>query len=167
MTYLTPEQYTFLHPLKDNFEIILEEYKGVKNYVRLKWPEIELHNDKWTVFGLIGPGGQRDVENCSRCPKTMEIIDSIDVPYTAGYSFLEPGCQIYPHKGYTDDVIRVHLGLEVPITDCGIMVDNVSSTWKVGELLVFNDRSEHSAWNLTDKIRAVLLIDFPRDRFNV
>jgi len=170
MTFSTPEKNKFLQPLKDNFEAILKEYQTIKGFVRHPWPEIDLHDGKWTAYGFVGPGGQRDAENCSRCPKTIETIDSIDIPYIAAYSILDPGCFIHPHKGYTNDVIRVHLGLEIPTENpvyCGIKVLEETKGWKAGELLILNDRLEHSAWNMTAETRAILLVDFPKDRFNV
>lgn len=166
MKFLQPE---FLKPLEDNFESILEEYEQIKNYIRVEWPEKELHNGKWTVLDLIG-FGVRSIENCSRSPKTVEILDSIDIPFIAGYSFLEPGCVIKPHTGYTDDVIRVHLGLDIPSSNpsiCGITVGGETRSWIKGKVFAFNDRIEHNAWNYTDKPRAVLLVDYPRDLFNV
>ena len=33
-------------------------------------------------------------------------------------------------------------------------------TWETGKALVFDDRGWHEAWNLTDRERVVLLIDF-------
>ncbi len=166
MKFLQPE---FLKPLELNFRIILEEYQQIKNYIRVEWPEKELHNGKWTVFNLIG-FGNRNIENCSRCPKTVEILDSIDIPFIAGYSFLEPGCVIEPHTGYTDDVIRVHLGVDIPSNNpsiCGIIVGDETRPWIKGRVFAFNDRIEHSAWNYTDKPRAVLLVDYPKDLFNI
>jgi beta-hydroxylase len=39
-------------------------------------------------------------------------------------------------------------------------VANEVRLWKEGKCLVFDDTSEHEAWNLSDRHRDVLLLDF-------
>jgi beta-hydroxylase len=78
---------------------------------------------------------------------------------TAGFSRLEPHTEIAPHKGYTGDVLRFHLGIDIPDGDCALIVDGVTKKWKNGEILIFDDTFEHSAHNRTDHPRTVLLLD--------
>ena len=75
---------------------------------------------------------------------------------------MNPGCEIYPHHGYTGDVLRCHLGLIVPEGDCCLKVDDEVKSWKEGEILFFDDTKRHSAWNKTNDIRIILLTDLKR-----
>ena len=70
------------------------------------------------------------------------------------------GAHIKPHKGYTDEVFRCHLGLAIPEGDCGLKVDGVTYRWGEGKAFIFDDTLLHSAWNYTDSDRYILLIDF-------
>jgi ornithine lipid ester-linked acyl 2-hydroxylase len=94
--------------------------------------------------------------------------------------------------GYSSKVFRAHLGLQIPennfqlinrdfggqtqswfeksvwnhdpenLAGCCLRVKDRVSTWKDGELMVFDDSHVHEAWNFCDKRRVVLLIDFDR-----
>jgi hypothetical protein len=75
---------------------------------------------------------------------------------------LEPGTRIPVHCGDSDTIRRCHLGLVVPSTDpavCGLEVAGERRGWAEGELLVFCDAHAHSAWNESDRPRAVLVFD--------
>jgi len=53
-------------------------------------------------------------------------------------SRLTPGSEIHPHKGWTSDFLRIHLGLVCdPL--CTITIGNVTKTWVPGQLLAFKD----------------------------
>jgi aspartate beta-hydroxylase len=52
----------------------------------------------------------------------------------------------------------VHLPLIVP-DKCGFRVGGEIREWRVGEAFVFDDTIEHEAWNESDAIRAVLIVD--------
>jgi beta-hydroxylase len=67
---------------------------------------------------------------------------------------------VVPHRGYQGEFLRCHLGLEVPAGDCALRVGGEVRRWAEGRSLVFDDRLEHDAWNLTPHERVVLLIDF-------
>lgn len=42
---------------------------------------------------------------------------------------------------------------------CAFRVGGETREWRVGEAFVFDDTIEHEAWNDSDSIRAVLIID--------
>jgi aspartyl/asparaginyl beta-hydroxylase (cupin superfamily) len=80
----------------------------------------------------------------------------------AGFSRLAPGTHIKPHRGYegyAGYVLRAHLGLDVP-PNCVIRVLDQTRGWDEGKCIVFDDSSEHEAWNFGDRPRTVLLLDF-------
>jgi aspartate beta-hydroxylase len=52
----------------------------------------------------------------------------------------------------------VHLPLIVP-DGCGFRVGGEIREWRVGKAILFDDTIEHEAWNNSDAIRAVLIVD--------
>ena len=143
----------------------------------------------WNVFGLYAFNKKKS-DNCARCPVTTALVEAL--PYrvsTAAFSILVPGAHILPHSGYigySDRVLRCHLGLQVPQEHAvgeqfapepwheelderkGIRLraGNQYWGWRDGGLLVFDDTHVHEAWNMTDKPRVILLLDFERpERF--
>ena len=89
------------------------------------------------------------------------MVESIPGMTTAGFSRLEPQSHIKPHVGYTTAVLRCHLGVTVP-AGCTLRVGSETREWQNGRCMVFDDTIEHEAWNRSDAIRTVLLIDFKR-----
>jgi aspartyl/asparaginyl beta-hydroxylase (cupin superfamily) len=51
-----------------------------------------------------------------------------------------------------------HLPLIVP-ADCGFRCGETIRQWRVGEAFVFDDTIEHEAWNDSDELRVVLIIE--------
>ena len=147
--------------LETNWEFILSELTAIiPKETFVHWPERGIYKGRWDVYGIYGVDGQRIEGNARKCPETARIVESIPNMRTAGFSMLAPGCQISPHKGYTDKVLRCHLGLIVPDGDCHLRVGETTYTWEVGSAFVFDDRLIHEAWNLTDSPRYILLVDF-------
>lgn len=98
----------------------------------------------------------------------------------------------FGYSNYSSRVFRTHLGLEIPknnstilgmntlttrniwfeksiwkydpqnIKGCCLRVNDDISTWKEGELMVFDDSYNHEAWNFCNERRTVLLVDFNR-----
>lgn len=149
--------------LEANWLPIREECLGALDYV--KWPE-SIYDGKWHVFGLWDLQGCLLEDNAARCPNTVNVLKQIPNLRTAGFSRLGAGAHIKPHIGYTDKVLRCHLGLVVPEGDCGLKVEDTVYRWEEGKAFVFNDRLQHEAWNFTDNDRYVLLIDFYKDDQN-
>jgi aspartyl/asparaginyl beta-hydroxylase (cupin superfamily) len=65
-----------------------------------------------------------------------------------------------------------HLPLIVP-PSCGFRVGASTRQWRVGEAFAFDDTIEHEAWNDSDELRVVLIVDLwqpslgPEDRIAV
>jgi ornithine lipid ester-linked acyl 2-hydroxylase len=167
--------YPFIQTLEDNWRSVLEELDNLlyneaaneQSYFE-PWPETDIYSGDWDVFGLYYMG-QKLEKNCEFCPKTTALIESIPGVTTAGFSALAPETEIAPHVGYTDAVLRCHLGLIVPqpveghdslLPTCALQVENKIYTWTPGRAFVFDDTKLHSAWNYGDRTRFVLLLDF-------
>ena len=141
--------------------MILGELNALNKSYFVDWPERDIYNGAWRVFGLY-KFGQKLTELCELCPVTTEIIEEIPGLETAGFSSLAPMTHITPHNGYTKDVLRCHLGLVTP-QDCAIRVGDQTRNWSPGSCFVIDDTVEHEAWNRSESTRVVLLVDFRRD----
>ena len=127
-----------------------------------QWAELN-RNPDWGAFHLI-QGGQRIAGNADRCPKTMAAIARLPQPQinfrgpSAMFSALQPHTRIPPHTGVSNSRLVVHLPLIIP-DSCGFRVGNETREWKPGEAWVFDDTLEHEAWNESDRIRIILIVD--------
>jgi beta-hydroxylase len=125
------------------------------------WPERALYRGDWDVYALYAHG-RPWMENCVFCPLTAGLLSKLHGVVHAGFSRLAPGTRIAPHIGYTNAVLRLHLGL-LGGEGCGLRVGGEQRTWREGECLLFDDTVEHEAWNGGGRDRVVLLVDFTRD----
>jgi hypothetical protein len=78
------------------------------------------------------------------------------------FSCFEAGTRLGLHVNNDPYMYRAHIGLIVPDGDLGIKVADESRKWREGEALVFDPTIPHTAWNLTDQARVVLIVDFLR-----
>jgi beta-hydroxylase len=154
-------QFPFLTPLQRHWQQVRDELLALRDSYFVQWPERSIYTGRWTVFGLYKFGDKIE-QLCALCPHTTRLIEAIPGLVTAGFSSLAPGVYIAPHKGYTNKVLRCHLGL-VTTGNCAIRVGAETRTWTPGSCFVFDDTTEHEAWNQGDKARVVLLLDFKRD----
>jgi aspartyl/asparaginyl beta-hydroxylase (cupin superfamily) len=104
---------------------------------------------------------------------TYEELKKIPDLVTAGFSKLGPGTSLKYHKGWgqlSNNVLRCHLGLEVPENSCRILVKpNERETiyyryQKENDWIIFDDSLEHSADNNSDRDRIVLILDIKRPK---
>lgn len=163
--------------LVEAFPVILEEYAAVAgdagafpSFLDFTRPEqVAKHlgttgpAPQWNAF-FFYRHGERNDENCARCPRTAALLDTLPLVRMPGatpeicFSVLTPGSHILPHHGDSNMRSVVHLGLVVP-DDCALNVAGEARTWQPGGLLAFDDTYEHEAWNRSDRSRAVLLMD--------
>jgi beta-hydroxylase len=166
--YYDANQFDFVALLENNWKTIQYELSRLPPQDFIPYPERYLLDKRtgWDVFGLYFVGVKIDL-NCELCPQTARLVKQIPGMITAGFSRLAPGAHIVPHSGRPSGVLRCHLGLDVP-PRCALRVANQVRSWKEGKCLVFDDTSEHEAWNLSDRHRDVLLLDFkaPPDFFS-
>ena len=154
----------FTAELERHWQTIRAEYDAVRGEL-IDWFERELYDQGWKVFGLYDfPHGRPIEANVRKCPVTAALIaDHVPRHGAAGFSVLAPRTRIRAHVGYQGPFHRCHLGLEVPAGDCGLRVGDQTRRWDAGRVLVFDDRVEHEAWNMTGESRAILLVDFVPD----
>jgi beta-hydroxylase len=159
--FLDPQAFPFSTHLERHWQEIHRELVGVRAEMT-DWLERELYGEGWKVYGLFDfPNGRPIPANIARCPVTAALVAAhIPTHGAAGFSLLEPHTRIQPHVGYQGQFLRCHLGLEIPAGDCAIRLEDETRQWQQGRMLVFDDRVMHDAWNLTDRSRAILLIDF-------
>jgi len=120
-------------------------------------------DDQWKTFFFFA-FGNKEKENCERCPETVRILEKIPGMNTAMFSILGPGKHIPPHRGPYKGVLRYHLGLIIPKPEgsCRIRVGSDIRAWKEGKSLIFDDSHEHEVWNDSDSYRVVLFVNFVR-----
>jgi beta-hydroxylase len=116
----------------------------------------------WHYFGLFGAGADF-AANRRRCPATTRVCSEVPSLLNAGFSLFRPGTHLYPHRGELANVLRCHLGLTVPLGDLGLRIAGETRAWRPGHCLVFDDTSEHEAWNHGDGDRVVLIVTFERN----
>nr|WP_310524893.1 aspartyl/asparaginyl beta-hydroxylase domain-containing protein [Polymorphobacter sp.] len=127
-----------------------------------QWADLN-HSDAWAAQFLIQHGINQDSVR-ARCPTTAAVLDGLplfDLPGrgpVAFFSLLKPQTRIPPHTGATNVRTIIHLPLIVP-PECGFRVGNETRAWVEGEAFAFDDTIEHEAWNGSDQLRAVLIID--------
>ena len=108
--------------------------------------------------------GERNEENCARCPATAAALDETPIVRIPGhapealYSVLGPGSHILPHYGVTNTRVVTHLPLIVP-EGCALSVAGDEHHWREGRCMTFDDTYRHEAWNRSDRTRVVLLFD--------
>jgi aspartyl/asparaginyl beta-hydroxylase (cupin superfamily) len=94
----------------------------------------------------------------------MELITQLDQPDVPGaspnamFSLLAPRTRIPPHTGVANTRLVCHLPLIVP-AECGFRCGATDIEWHVGKAFVFDDTIEHEAWNDSDELRVVLIVD--------
>jgi beta-hydroxylase len=102
----------------------------------------------------------KHLPNLKSCPTIAKLLDQYPEIVTAEFSMLAADTHILPHRGYTNKLLRSHLGLIIPKGNTGIKVGEVTKKWSPNEWLIFDDSIVHEAWNKTSENRVVLMIDF-------
>ncbi|HLY07621.1 MAG TPA: aspartyl/asparaginyl beta-hydroxylase domain-containing protein [Rhizomicrobium sp.] len=127
-----------------------------------EWAELN-HSPRWSALFLWEHGTRLDA-HCTRCPKTAALLDTIPMMDCPGYaptvlfSILSPKTHIPPHSSVTNARLVVHLPLIAP-ENCRFRVGNETRDWKNGHAWVFDDTIEHEAWNDSDQLRVIMMID--------
>ncbi|WP_287127707.1 aspartyl/asparaginyl beta-hydroxylase domain-containing protein [Candidatus Cyanaurora vandensis] len=162
--FFESSEFEFAQHLEANWLTIkaeLEQVANVEGGGFQPWPDKKLYDSgTWGVLPFYAFGSRVNA-NCELCPETTKLVEAIPDMSTASFSALEPGTHIRAHVGYSDEVLRCHLGLVVP-EGCVIRVAEEIRPWQEGKCLIFDDTFEHEVWNRSDKTRVVLLIDFKK-----
>ena len=128
-----------------------QSLKGQKS-----WNAVHLYKD-----GTTQPEAREMAVTCDVL-NTLPVTRQNGVPIEAFFSVLAPGVTIPPHYGLANCRVTVHLPLIVPSADpsiCGIRVGEKTQGWTVGQPFIFDDSFDHSAWNLSEQSRVVLIFE--------
>jgi len=154
--------------IRGELAALLEDREGMKPYVEVPegregvWNELN-RSQKWSAYHLF-QNGERIAAHTERCPATADVVRTLPLVRIPGqapevfFSLLEPGTHIPPHHGLANYKLAVHLPLIIP-KSCAIRVGDQTRIWQPGECLVFDDSFEHEAWNRSDELRAVLILE--------
>lgn len=132
----------------------------------------------WRLYGLIL--NKNVLPTAESCPLTIKLLQSSSNRIlNAGFSVLEPGSYIGEHQDFNNKFYRLHIPLIIPkinqkikksfITKekatklCVLQVENDYRVWKDDEYFIFDDTCMHNAWNPSDEIRIVLLVDLLKE----
>lgn len=158
--FLDPLNFPIARALEENWTVIRDEYLALPPEAFDPWLQLSMHGKGWSVFGLMAAGHQIP-GGCRQCPKTAAILSQFAGVGLAGFSRMEPNTHILPHSGWAQNEYRLHLGLVVP-EGCRLRVVGETREWNEGKCLVFDDTTEHEAWNDSPEIRGNLMVDFLR-----
>lgn len=166
--------------IKAEMLALLDDQAAFQPYIRPDPSQPQLNrsglydNRDWSACYLWQDGQLNEV-NAARCPATMAALAQVPLPRIAGrspnvlFSLLRPGAHIPPHTGILNTRLIVHLPLLVP-PGCQLRVGNETRTWEEGKAWVFDDSIEHEAWNRSEQLRVILLLEIwrpelqPRER---
>ena len=157
--------------IEDNYDVILSEFNQVinsntKNIIPYFNQNLATNPTSWTILPLMRWKKMYDI-NCSFCPKTIEILNSIKGVTSITFSVLKPHTKIKPHFGDSNVMYRCHFTLKClnTLPEIGMRVGNEKTSWKNGKLIAFCDAYNHEVWNDTDDERWILIIDILREDF--
>ncbi|MFT5137329.1 MAG: tetratricopeptide (TPR) repeat protein [Arenicella sp.] len=115
----------------------------------------------WSALDLF-KDGVKNQQIADAFPCTFGLIESLPLysldqqPFEVFFSLLKPQQTIKSHYGQSNHALTVHLPLTVP-ENCFLEVAGEKHYWRENELLVFDDSFKHSAHNLADQLRIVLI----------
>ena len=127
-----------------------------------KWSALD-HSPDWSACFLY-EYGRPNQPVLDRCPVTAKVLAGLPLAQIPGrapnafFSLLAPNSHIPPHTGVTNTRAIIHLALIVP-PGCGFRVGGETREWVEGKAFAFDDSIDHEAWNRSDQLRAVLIID--------
>jgi len=139
-----------------HFHDVMPEQKPLSEYGDKYWRLFVLR-----AYGVDHPG------NLAKCPVTASLLKDNKSIQSAAISFLEGNKHIPTHRGPFRGVLRYHLGLVLPRKADGsatnrLRINDVTHELSEGHGLLWDDTYLHEAWNDSDSVRAVLLIDVVR-----
>ncbi|XP_022223275.2 aspartyl/asparaginyl beta-hydroxylase isoform X9 [Drosophila obscura] len=122
------------------------------------------HKGIWQQFELFAKG-QLVRKNCQRAPITCGLMK--EFPESSGcrrgqvkFSVMQAETHVWPHCGPTNCRLRAHLTLVAPEPErTSLRVAEQESTWREGELIIFDDSFEHEVWHNGTRPRLVLILD--------
>src|SRR5204862_573061 len=158
-----------LDKLRDNWEVIREEAVKLFDEGHIR---AALANNDWGFHSFFRSGWKRfylkwyeDFLPSAKtlCPKTVELLNSIDSIHGAMFAVLPPGGKLGQHRDPYAGSLRYHLGLVTPNAEtCSIVIDGTPYHWRDGEAVIFDETYIHSAENRSGIPRLILFCDIER-----
>ena len=150
--------------IRAELELVLATNEALPTFHQLSVDQKRIsQGESWKVFPFYVFGDSFE-PNLERCPETARLLARVPHLRNAMFSILAPRYHIPAHKGPTNGIIRIHLGLIVPggPEACRIRVGDRIFGWEEGKCVVFDDYFDHEVWNDTDRPRVVLFFDVDR-----
>lgn len=139
-----------------------EPYVGAEAKRDPRWRDLA-GNEAWSSIHLLKGGRKTAVlDALPVTARLLQLLPLADCPPHAPecfLSWLRPGTVLPPHHGVSNIKLTTHLPVLLPKSGCSITVGGETRAWRHGELLVFDDSFLHSARNLSDEDRVVLIFD--------
>lgn len=113
----------------------------------------------WSTLILYSFGTWLDF-NTRRFPVTTALVRTVPGVQIAGFSILHGGSHIPRHRG-PSKTVRYHLGVIVPDPPgvTRLAVGDEVHEWAEGRSVLFDDATEHEAWNDSVEDRYVLFLE--------
>ena len=151
-----------LNKFEERFADVEETYHLLTTE-QFNYPDKKIYSGDWKFIGLKA---KEDIPY-TNLPISDLLQDETIV--IAGFSIMNPGVEITPHKGYRDfanKVYRAHLCIkEAP--NCLLTVNGQEYKWHRGKSFYFDDSLEHAAYNRSKETRIIMLFDIARDPSNI
>jgi Aspartyl/Asparaginyl beta-hydroxylase len=184
--FLNYKDFPDLVRIRDNYPVILQELRdnniwmnwgsdaydpsGNCKFLEGNWTICPIYFNRYSPFIMnFGDRTEEDIRELlellpARFPKTIELLKPFANLNFASFSRLHPNSSLSTHKHYNPGAWISHIGLIIPPDGCcGLKVADEMFMWNhPGDILVFNDNLEHSAWNHSNEERIVLYLDFQR-----
>ena len=150
--------------------------KEIKEHLYKNVGSVKKDGSAWRLFPIIL--NKKCIRDDNLCNNTINILDKYKGKIlNAGFSLLEPGCHIGLHKDYNKTFYRLHIPLIIPKNNnlfntfiskeeainneiAVLQVENDYRVWKEDDYFILNDTYDHDAWNNSEEIRIVMLIDY-------
>ncbi len=122
--------------------------------------------DEWQTLAFK-TWGIEVPDNLKQCPSIKCLLDEIPQMVSASVNMLMPHSSLPRHQGDSNSFYRCHLGISIPdsLPDLGFEVEGEKKAWEEGEILIFLDAKNHSAWNHTNKPRIIFVFDIIKDEY--
>ncbi|HWC62661.1 MAG TPA: aspartyl/asparaginyl beta-hydroxylase domain-containing protein [Rhizomicrobium sp.] len=120
----------------------------------------------WRTF-VVKAYGTEVPQNIAHCPVLAALLAKHPDVLSATFSYLAPGKHIPLHRGPFRGILRLHLGLSMPLADDGrpgavLWIDGKPHRLGDGETLLWDDTFPHEVLNATAQMRIALLLDVRR-----
>jgi beta-hydroxylase len=154
----------YTEPLIQAYDGLLSDFEKLSgdDYVPANtgYNNTYIKSNNWHFFPFITKSNYYQT-NIDRCGTVKNLLDTMPIYDNCMFSIVNPGGVIPPHRGFSDQHLRIHLGLK---TDgaAWIRVGNQVQHWEEKKVIVINDWEEHEVSNTSSDPRVIFLFDIKR-----